>query len=101
LGRIHKDPFAAEGRPVIKEYVLRTTVKAHKVIEIFTALMDARKEQLGIRKKLISMKPDIYDSDYLVELRKRIGPHLHDLVFKKQPSNVSKGGRQPKKSTNR
>ena len=85
---------------MIEEYVLRATVKAHKVIEIFTALMDAWKEQLGIRKKLISMKPDIYDSDYLVELRK-VGPHLHDLVFKKQPSNVSKGGRQPKKPTNR
>jgi hypothetical protein len=30
LGRIHEDPFTAEGRPVIEEYALRTAFEAHK-----------------------------------------------------------------------
>jgi hypothetical protein len=77
-----------EGKAEMQDFAVRTLQKADEVCRIFATLYDAWTEQVGIHEKLRSEKPDIYDSNILVELRKTLRPHLQDLVFKK-PSDPS------------
>jgi hypothetical protein len=95
LGRVKgNDPSTPEGIAAIKDFAFRTSLEARQLNAIFIALIDAWIEQHEWREKLISEMPHLYGSRLLVELRKILGPHLQDLVFKK-PSELSKGDNSP------
>jgi hypothetical protein len=90
LGRIKgNDPSTPERRAAIKDFASRTSLEAGQLSVIFVALIDAWIEQHEWREKLFSeLHPD--SSRLLAEVRKTLGPHFKDVVFKK-PIELSKG----------
>ena len=67
----------------MNEYVLRVTNEALRLTEIFAAFIDGWSGQVGIRDKLRTEHPDIYDSTFMTTIRETIAPFLHYLVYKK------------------
>ena len=91
LERINKgnNLSALQRRAAIKDFASRTSLEAAQLNVIFVALIDVWIERHEWREKLFSeLHPD--SSRLLAEVRKTLGPHFKDVVFKK-PSELSKG----------
>jgi hypothetical protein len=75
--------FTPVGLERINGYVLRLVNEAQRVTEIFTAFIDSWTDRMGMSERLRQQHPDIYDSDFITNIRASITPLLDALIYEK------------------
>ena len=75
--------FTPVGLDRINRFVLRLVDEAQRVTEIFAAFIDTWTDRMGMSERLAQQQPDIYDSDFIANIRVSITPLLDALIYEK------------------